>query len=353
MLMNPKVSIIMPVYNAADHLRDSLDSVLGQSYKDLEIICVDDGSTDESLSILRKYAETDLRISIIRQENQYAGIARNKGLAHACGDYVMFLDSDDIFEKNMVSYLVKKAAEYDTDIVVFGYWRFITSMSKRRPVRNHYKNGLLCSSRDIKDNIFQVTRSLPWDKFIRMDFVRKTGLQYQGIKVNNDIFFNRTLVTEANRMLFSGKRFVNYRINNENSLQGKLSKNPTDFIRANEGIYNELKKRKTLAVFKDSFDRIVLSDVILHLQRVNSYEEYEAIVNRLIECGFWSSLDLSKDCKAVSEHPYKEMIELLLSGETLKSFFCLYTKLRENSVGKDSFEYTIGHGIMELFRLTY
>lgn len=351
--MNPKVSIIIPVYNAANYIRNTLDSVAGQTYKNLEIICVDDGSTDDSLSILEKYSKADSRISIIRQKNKYAGIARNNGLAHASGDYVMFLDSDDIFEKNMVSYLVKKATKYDTDIVIYGYWRFITSPRKRRPVRNHYKNGLLCSSHDIKDSIFQVTRSLPWDKFIRMDFVRKTGLQYQGTKVNNDIFFNRTLVTEAARMLFLGKRFVNYKINNENSLQGKLSKNPTDFITGNIGIFNELKKRQTLDIFKYSFDKMILTDVIIHLQSVNSFEEYETIVNKLNECDFWKSLDISKDSRAVSEHPYKEMIELLLSGETVRSFFCLYTKLREDSVLKDSAEYTIGHRVLEFFRLTY
>lgn len=351
--MEPKVSIVIPVYNAEKLISNTLDSILRQSYKNIELICVDDGSIDSTISILNTYAQNDSRISIVRQKNQYAGIARNNGLSHATGDYIMFLDSDDIFEKNMLSKLVWLATKYDADLVIFGYWRFIDSLKKRRPVRNHYKEGLLCSSHDIKDNIFQITRSLPWDKFIKMDFLRKTGIQYQGTRVNNDVFFNRMLVTEANRILFTTKRFVNYRIENSDSLQGKLNKNPVDFLTGIEGIYDELLKRNTIDDFKYSFDKMVLNDILAHLRRVNSYSEFETIVNAIIEHSLFDKLHINIESNAVTENPYKQMYNSISRGDVLQSFFDLYSISRNNSVLRDSMEYKIGHKLMELFRLTY
>ena len=93
-----KVSVIVPVYNAQQYLKDTLDTILGQSLKSIEIICVDDGSSDESLSILKDYQNKDSRLTVLTQQNQYAGVARNNGLNIARGKYVVFWDADDLFE---------------------------------------------------------------------------------------------------------------------------------------------------------------------------------------------------------------------------------------------------------------
>ena len=91
----PKISIVIPVYNAADYLPQTLESVLGQSLRDIEVICVDDGSTDRSLAILHDFAARDKRVRVLQQENRHAGIARNTGLEASSGEYVHFLDADD------------------------------------------------------------------------------------------------------------------------------------------------------------------------------------------------------------------------------------------------------------------
>ena len=92
-----KISIIIPVYNCEKYLEECLDSVLRQTLKEYEIICVDDGSTDCTIDILKKYAEQDFRIKVLHQKNQGAGVARNLGLKHAEGEYIAFLDSDDYY----------------------------------------------------------------------------------------------------------------------------------------------------------------------------------------------------------------------------------------------------------------
>ena len=114
-----KVSVIIPVYNAEQYLRQCLDSVVGQTLKDIEIICVDDGPQDNSVAILKEYAARDSRLRLIREKNRGAGAARNQGLREATGEYLSFLDADDFFEPDMLEKAVARAEEYDAQIVVF------------------------------------------------------------------------------------------------------------------------------------------------------------------------------------------------------------------------------------------
>ena len=96
----PKVSVIIPVYNVEEYLRECLDSVVNQTLKEIEIICVDNGSTDNSLEILKEYAKRDNRITFIKQENSGSGTARNCGINIAKGDFIAFMDSDDMYPEN-------------------------------------------------------------------------------------------------------------------------------------------------------------------------------------------------------------------------------------------------------------
>lgn len=116
----PKVSVIIPVYNTEPYLYECLNSIINQTLKDIEIICVNDGSTDSSLNILEKYAEYDSRIVIFSQENKGQSVARNVGLSAASGEYVYFMDSDDVLSLNAMETLFNHATKDKTDIIYFG-----------------------------------------------------------------------------------------------------------------------------------------------------------------------------------------------------------------------------------------
>ena len=120
----PNISVIMPVYNQEKYLNECLDSVLRQTFQDIEIICVDDGSSDSSPSILKQYAKKDSRVRVLFQENQGAGSARNHGFSVANGKYVIFLDSDDIFEEKLLEKLFTKIEKTNSDVVVCRSDRF-------------------------------------------------------------------------------------------------------------------------------------------------------------------------------------------------------------------------------------
>ena len=114
-----KVSVIIPIFNVEKYLKKSLDSVVNQTLKEIEIIAIDDGSTDNSLNILKEYQNTDDRIIIFEQENKGPGEARNLALNHVKGEYVFFLDSDDWIELNTLEKLYNNAIENNCDLVLF------------------------------------------------------------------------------------------------------------------------------------------------------------------------------------------------------------------------------------------
>ena len=128
--MQPKVSVIVPVYNVEEYLPQCLDGLINQTLQDIEIICVNDGSTDNSLEILQSYAKRDDRILVINQENKGPGIARNVALDIAHGDYIMFCDPDDWYELNACEVAWKQITNNNNDMVIFNYNRFIEKQGK-------------------------------------------------------------------------------------------------------------------------------------------------------------------------------------------------------------------------------
>ena len=113
-----KVSVVVPVYNQEKYLERCLDSILAQTLKEIEIILVDDGSTDATPQILNRYQQQDERITVLHQQNLYAGVARNNGLKSAQGEYVIFWDSDDYFPEDALEALYDEIKKQDADICV-------------------------------------------------------------------------------------------------------------------------------------------------------------------------------------------------------------------------------------------
>ena len=126
----PKVSVIIPVYNVEKYLRECLDSVINQTLKDIEIICVDDGSSDGSLKILEEYAQKDNRIKVLKQEHGGVSCARNLALGGAAGEYMLCLDSDDYLELNTLESLYNRALNFDLDMLSFSGQYFDNSTKK-------------------------------------------------------------------------------------------------------------------------------------------------------------------------------------------------------------------------------
>lgn len=223
--MKPLISIVIPVYNTEKYLRECLDSLISQTYRELEIICVDDGSTDSSREIICEYRKKDARIHLVTQEHKNAGAARNKGLEVAEGEFIAFLDSDDFFEAAMVEKMIEKAVSTQADCVICRciYYddkeKFYNDKGLARFQNAQIPDWDHFSKADIPDYIFQLT-PCAWDKLYRMSFIRKNKLLFQEQRTNNDTLFVYKSYILAERMAVCSDVAVRYRTNNSESLQG-------------------------------------------------------------------------------------------------------------------------------------
>ncbi len=120
--MSPLITVIIPVYNTEEYLRSCLDSIINQTYRNLEILVIDDGSTDLSPAICDTYAELDSRVQVIHKENQGVSASRNLGIEMATGDYISFIDSDDWLESESYEHLISCFVEHKVDAVIFEYF---------------------------------------------------------------------------------------------------------------------------------------------------------------------------------------------------------------------------------------
>lgn len=265
------VSIIVPVYNAEEYLEESLNSIINQTLTDVEIILVDDGSTDKSLAILRKYASMDPRIKILHEENKGAGAARNYGMNHAIGEYLLFLDCDDIIEKNMIEEMWRISETNNLDVLVCRSDQFNCITHKVDSCPWTIRNDLLpekkvFSSSDIKKGFFDIFIWWPWDKLFRKNLVDKLHLQFQELRTTNDLFFVSTAVLAALRVSYTNEILIHHRVDDVKSLSNTREKSWNNFLFALDALEKFLKAKGLYKQFKQDFINYVLSFSLWHLE---------------------------------------------------------------------------------------
>jgi len=222
----PKISVIIPIYNTEKYLQECLDSVLNQSLRDIEIICVNDGSTDNSLTMLQNYSKKDLRIIIITQDNLGQAAARNAGIKAACGEYVCFLDSDDLLVENALEELYYKAKQdklevlcYDIKCMYENEHLKVTNNMDSYYQRNisfgGVKTGKELFTEMIEKNSFIDSAS---NMLISRDWLIKNNIEfYPGILYEDSLFSFQCFMT-ANRMYHINKQYLIYRIRDNSTM---------------------------------------------------------------------------------------------------------------------------------------
>lgn len=222
-----KISVIVPVYNLQGYIERSVKSILGQTHKEIEIILVDDGSSDNSRQIIEKIAETDERIVPVYKKNGGVTSARLAGLRKASGEWIGFVDGDDEIEPDMYELLLKNAIQYQVDISHCGYQMIF------RDGRIHYFYGTKCL--EIYDRITGLRELLDgskiepglWNKLFRrtlFDPILKKNIIDQEIKINEDLLMNYYLFSEAENSVFYDVCKYHYLVRNESVSRQKLNK---------------------------------------------------------------------------------------------------------------------------------
>ena len=206
--MNPKISVIIPVYNAEKYLAAAIDSVLYGSFSDFEIIAVNDGSADSSLSVLRSYAERDTRVRVIDKPNTGVSDTRNTAIAAAKGEYLAFLDSDDVYAPEYLERMYGAVTESGADVAVCGYVTF-------RGDAPTFEYGKDCAvscvtAGDILDSGRMTSANL---KLIKKELLEKNGIAFDtALAFGEDLFFSWMACLCASRIVSVTDKLYGYRM---------------------------------------------------------------------------------------------------------------------------------------------
>ena len=242
-----KVSVIIPVYNVDKYLEECLDSIVNQTLRDIEIICINDGSTDNSLNILNEYAKNDSRITVISQENQGQAVARNYGMNFIKGDYFCFMDADDMLDLNTFEECYNLVKDKSLDFVMYKLINFndddkefyTTPGYDMTFVRNFVKNEVF-NYKSLGELIFGVTVS-PVNKLFRTDFVFNSNARFpEGTIFEDNLFFWR-LFFNAERVFFLDKYYYKRR-RHSSSTTGEGSARWVDAIEIYNGVWDIFKE---------------------------------------------------------------------------------------------------------------
>ena len=213
-----QMSVIIPVYNTSKYLKRCIESVIVQKNVELEIIIIDDGSTDDSFDICKTYADAYERIKLIHQENSGLSAARNKGIDNACGQYILFLDSDDFYEKdNTIISLLNEAEKQNADVVCFGYKRYFESGNRFTRLQAGFSGCAGNILALIKQNTYQSSATI---KLIKKQLISENDIRFENGVFSEDIIFSAKLLLYSAAVAYCSTAVYIYRVR-----EGSITKN--------------------------------------------------------------------------------------------------------------------------------
>lgn len=234
----PAISVIVPVYNTKLYLEQCLVSIQKQSLFSIEVIIIDDGSSDGSSAICDKYAETDSRFNVIHKENAGLAAVRNDGISLAHGEYVMFVDSDDWVERDFCENPYKVAKETESDLIVFGYTEF-SETHKERHVQPIIQGNI--TKEDALIRCWNQTRAYAWNKLYKRELFN--GIDYPVGRLFEDDAITHRIVHKANKIWFLNENLYHYRLSRKGSItSNRTRKMMEDYFYCNFRRIDDLKE---------------------------------------------------------------------------------------------------------------
>lgn len=316
----PQVSIIVPVYNVENYIERCLNSLVNQTFKDIEIITINDGSTDKSLELLNKYAKEDIRISVIDLGDEGVSYCRNLGIEKANGKYIMFVDSDDWIDSSMVEVMYKKAEENKLDLVMCSYIREFKDHSKEKIFNlpqeiiykdNEVKNELLrklvgpikeeLSNPEMLDALGTV-----WGKLYRADILKENKIKFVDLKEigsAEDTLFNIFTFNYLKKLMFLNKSMYHYWRDNPKSVTSqynpKLKEQRKVFFKY---ISDFIKENNFEQVFEEALNNRICTSVLglgliecsknNKISRINKIKNIKIIINEEYIRNAYKNLEL-------------------------------------------------------------
>lgn len=312
-MKKPDISIIVPIYNSEEYLAQTIDSIINQTIKNIEIVLVNDGSTDNSLAVCEEYAEKDKRIIILSKPNGGLADARNYGMNHASGTYFMFIDADDLFEVDSCESMLNEIVKHDADYVI-GNYQIMDDDGVKWPApafdQEKYTNMVL----DINDHekSFWVMNSTAWNKIYKAEFLHKNDLFFKVPSPAEDAYMSWMCYLKADKAVYLSKVMYYYR-NTPNSLSKNCSKKYFDGInRSYRAIYEAIKEVGGLGFYRYIYAKV---NAYLLCQMIDSEKVTDNEKIQLLKKFKWF-FDLAKELNAYVIHDsLKDVYAYVLEGQ--------------------------------------
>lgn len=293
----PKVSVIIPVYNTEEYVEEAVRCIVNQTLKEIEIIVINDGSTDNSLEVVTEIAEKDPRLQVYCQENQGQSVARNIGISKAKGEYIYFMDSDDLLDLEALECCYNKCVSEDLDFVFFDAEiiceneEFSFPFDYHRPeIKEKVYNGVELLNDLIDKDLY---RSAPWMSFIQLSYLQRINLNFHPGIIHEDELFSTILYIEAERIGRIGKGFFKRRLRRNSTMTKQFSwKNIEGYFTVIEQLKKYIERKpKHIRIVTCKYLEIMLNVVIRNAYALSVKERYSILLH-CIRCRYMKYLQL-------------------------------------------------------------
>lgn len=311
---NDLVTIVVPAYNAEDFLRENIEAILGQTYKNLEVIYVCDGCTDRTVEILESY-QKDSRLKVIVQtQNQGAANSRNNGMEMAKGDWIIFWDADDLFEPDMIESMLRAAKETGSDIAGC-YWECFDD----KPLTKHVVNNVWRKMSslnypiiDVKRDsryIMQISPKGPCTKLVHKSVYSKPEVYFQNIPNANDVYYSMMTVMNAEKIVFVDRVLLHYRSGNGRKTLTTQRMNHKAYVwEAYDKIYEYILSGENRDRFLKSFYNDVLDTALVYCKAITGERLVDDLVNKYMKK--WNMTpEIEEQLHPVNRVAYRKMRE--------------------------------------------
>ncbi len=281
----PEVSVIVPIYNIQKYLPKCVDSILAQTFQDYELILVNDGSKDDSLSICREYEKKDRRITVIDKPNGGLSDARNSGMAKAKGKYISFIDGDDFIEPEMLEKSVTKLNETGADIVMFDIYQYYVETGKKEIIRNVYDENTVYTLKEHPEMITRI-KNAAWNKVYRLSLFRDHGITYPWGCYYEDLGTTYRLLARADKIAFINEPLYDYLQDRPGNITHTFNMNAYHVLDMVKITVDDYKKLGIYEKYYEELKFLGCVNIIECLKKTRNCTD-EQMVNKYIQVCFW------------------------------------------------------------------
>lgn len=278
-----KVSIIIPVYNVAEYLPKCIDSCLSQSYTDFDIVLVNDGSTDNSLSICRDYEKIDSRIRVIDKKNGGLSDARNVGMATVNTEYIYFLDSDDFIENKCIEKCVAKLDETQADLVIFDVYQYFMKTNTKEIVKNRLDETIVTSLSE-EPKLMTLILNAAWNKMARLSLFKDNDITYPVGYYYEDLGTTYKLLLKAKRIAFINEPLYDYLADRPGNITQQFNMKTYHILDMSNEILTYYKNEGCFAQYRDELMFLVSVNIMECLKKTRNINDKKLVDQFIDDC---------------------------------------------------------------------